>query len=492
MATILELRNITKEYPGVLALDSVSMLFESGEIHSVMGENGAGKSTLIKVISGAIEANGGEVILNGKTFKKLTPALAKENGIGVIYQEFNLVPTLSVAENIFLGDKTGNLIMPDFRYMHKKAAEIMESFGVDIKSTTMVGYLTTAQQQLVEIAKAISKDCKVLIMDEPSATLAVAEVEIMFGIIRSLKEKGVTIIYISHRMDEVFDISDRVTVMRDGKYVGTRNMGDVTRKELIQMMVGRELTETFPTRSVQIGEKVLEVKDLCGNGDFHINLTLHKGEILGLGGLVGAGRTELAKMLFGDVKPISGQIIVKGKPARFRDTSGAINAGIGLVPEDRKKEGAFLNYTIEWNIPVMSLKRISKYMVIDFNEAKRLAKYYVERLSIKTPSASQIVRNLSGGNQQKIVVAKVLAAQSDILIFDEPTRGIDVGAKQEIYNLMNEIVEQGMSIIMITSEMEELLGMSDRILVLYEGKTSGELKKGEFSQDRVLELASGI
>lgn len=492
MGNILELQNITKIYPGVVALDHVSMSFEPGEIHSIMGENGAGKSTMIKIIAGAINATSGQVIIDGNSYEKLTPALAKEKGIGVIYQEFNLVPSMSVAENIFLGDKTGNAIMPDFDLMHQRTAEIMDSFGVNIDSHRMVGDLSTAQQQLVEIAKAISKNCKVLIMDEPSAAIAVAEVENMFRIVRQLKSQGVTIIYISHRMDEVFDISDRVSILRDGKYVDTKKIGDVSRQDLINMMVGRELTESFPGRDVKLGETVFEVKHLTGNGDFDINLHLRKGEILGLAGLVGAGRTELAKMLFGDVKPVSGEIIVKGKPVKFSDTSKAIEAGIGLIPEDRKKEGAFLGYSIQWNIPCMSLRRISKASVIDQKEADRLADEYVEKLRIKTPTVKQLVRNLSGGNQQKVVVAKVLAAQTDILIFDEPTRGIDVGAKQEIYHLMNELVEQGMSIIMISSEMEELLGMSDRVMVLYEGRVTGELSREEFSQSRVLELASGM
>jgi ABC-type sugar transport system ATPase subunit len=492
MENILELKHITKTYPGVVALDDVSMSFRPGEIHSIMGENGAGKSTMIKVIAGAIPATSGSVVINGETFEKLNPALSKEKGIGVIYQEFNLVPSMSVAENMFLGDKTGSAISPNFEYMHKRAMEIMQEFGVDIDSHRMVGDLSTAQQQLVEIAKAVCKDCRVLIMDEPTAAIAMAEAENMFRIVRQLKEKGVTIIYISHRMDEVFDLSDRVSILRDGRYVDTKEINSVSRKDLINMMVGRELTESFPVRNVMLGEKVLEVNHLTGNGDFDISLYLRKGEILGLAGLVGAGRTELAKMLFGEVKPTSGEILVKGKQVKFRDTSGAIEAGIGLIPEDRKKEGAFLDYSIQWNIPSMSLKRISKHTVVNQKEADRLADEYVDRLRIKTPSLKQLVRNLSGGNQQKVVVAKVLAAETDILIFDEPTRGIDVGAKQEIYHMMNELVEQGMSIIMISSEMEELLGMSDRVMVLYEGRLNGELPKEEFSQNRVLEMASGM
>ena len=492
MAAILELEHVSKVYPGVVALDNVSMSFEAGEIHSIMGENGAGKSTLIKIVAGAIPSSGGKITINGNTYEKLNPALAKNNGIGVIYQEFNLVPSMSVAENIFLGEKTGNAISPDFKKMHAESKKLLESLGVHIDTHRMVGDLSTAQQQLVEIAKAMAKNCKVLIMDEPSASIAQAEVENMLRIVRHLKQQGVTIIYISHRMEEVFSISDRVSILRDGQYIGTKRMGDVSTQDLINMMVGRELTMTYPTRNVQLGETILEVKNLTGNGDFNLNLHLRKGEILGLAGLVGAGRTEFAKMLFGDVKPVSGEIIVKGKSVRFSDTSDAIEAGIGLIPEDRKKEGAFLGYSIQWNIPCMSLKRISRNMVIDFKEADRLADEYVKRLRIKTPTVKQLVKNLSGGNQQKVVVAKVLAAQTEILIFDEPTRGIDVGAKQEIYQLMNELIEQGFSIIMISSEMEELLGMSDRVMVLYEGRMMGELQKDEFSQSRVLELASGI
>ena len=492
MANILELKHITKVYPGVVALDDVSMSFEPGEIHSIMGENGAGKSTLIKIVAGAIESSGGTVVIDGKEFEKLTPALSKANGIGVIYQEFNLVPSMSVAENIFLGDKTGGKFCPDFKKMHAESQKLLESLGVHIDTHRMVGGLSTAQQQLVEIAKAIAKNCKVLIMDEPSASIAQAEVANMLRIVRQLKSQGVTIIYISHRMEEVFEISDRVSILRDGKFIGTNRIGDVSTQELINMMVGRELTMTYPERPVTLGEDILEIRHLTGNGDFDLNLHLRKGEILGLAGLVGAGRTEFAKMLFGDVKPISGEIIVRGKRVRFSDTSDAIEAGIGLIPEDRKKEGAFLGYSIQWNIPCMSLKRISKATVIDQKEANRLADEYVERLRIKTPTVKQLVKNLSGGNQQKVVVAKVLAAQTEILIFDEPTRGIDVGAKQEIYRLMNELIEQGMSIIMISSEMEELIGMSDRIMVLYEGRITGELQKEEFTQNRILELASGM
>ena len=490
---ILEVKNVTKTYPGVVALDNVSFDVEEGEILALIGENGAGKSTVIKTISGAIQADSGEIIIDGQRFTKLNPTQAKEAGIGVVYQELNLVPSLSIMENIFLGDHVGGgRLGPNFREMRKRSEEIMVDLGVKIDVSTQVQMLSTAQMQIVEIAKAVVKNCKVLIMDEPSASIPMAEVENMFRIVRRLKEKGVAVIYISHRLEELFELCDRVTVFRDGQYVITRNVADITKKDLIRYMIGRELTEKFPERNVALGEPVLEVRDLSGNGDFHINLELYRGEILGLAGLVGAGRTELAKMLCGDVKPDSGQILIHGKELKAASAADGVKAGIGLVPEDRKLEGVFLNYTIEWNIPVMSLKRVSKFGFMNFRELDRLTKTYVDTLAIKTPSVKQEVRNLSGGNQQKVVVAKVLAAENEILIFDEPTRGIDVGAKQEIYKLMNSLVEQGKSILMISSEMEELLGMSDRIVVLHEGRVTGELQKDEFSQDKVLELASGI
>ena len=493
MAKVLEIKNITKTYPGVIALDNVSFDVEKGEILALIGENGAGKSTVIKSISGAIAPDSGTIVIDGKEYDRLTPSQAKGAGIGVVYQELNLVPSLSIMENIFLGDRVGKTrFLPDFHKMKKKSEEIMADLGVKIDVSTQVQMLSTAQMQIVEIAKAVVKNCKVLIMDEPSASIPMTEVENMFRIVRRLKEKGVSVIYISHRLEELFELCDRVTVFRDGKFVVTRNVKDITKKELIQYMIGRELTEKFPERIVQIGEPVLQVKNLTGNGDFHINMELHKGEILGLAGLVGAGRTELAKMLCGDVKPEQGEIIVKGKQMKAASAADGVEAGIGLVPEDRKLEGVFLDYTIEWNIPIMSMKKISHMGIVNFKKADEMTDKYVNRLGIKTPTVKQLVRNLSGGNQQKVVVAKVLAADNDVLIFDEPTRGIDVGAKQEIYKLMNQLVEEGRSILMISSEMEELLGMSDRILVLHEGRVSGELSKNDFSQDRVLELASGM
>lgn len=493
MAKILEVKNVTKTYPGVVALDNVSFDVAAGEILALIGENGAGKSTVIKTIAGAIDPDSGTIIIDGREYQHLTPSQAKEAGIGVVYQELNLVPSLSIMENIFLGEKVGSQRgMPDFKEMERRSQEVMEELGVKINVRTQVQMLSTAQMQIVEIAKAIVKNCKVLIMDEPSASIPMAEVENMFRIVRKLKEKGVAVIYISHRLEELFEICDRVTVFRDGQYVVTRNVADITKDDLIKYMIGRELTEKFPVRNAVIGETVLKVEDLCGNGDFHINLELKRGEILGMAGLVGAGRTELAKMLCGDVKPDSGRILIKGKELKASSAADGVDMGIGLVPEDRKQEGVFLEYSIEWNIPIMSMRQISKGTLIDFKRMNELVEQYVAALEIKTPTVKQLVKNLSGGNQQKVVVAKVLAADNEILIFDEPTRGIDVGAKQEIYRLMNRLVEQGKSILMISSDMEELLGMSDRIVVMHEGMLSGELAKEKFSQEAVLALASGI
>ena len=492
MESILEISELSKYYPGVVALDRVSMTVMPGEVHALIGENGAGKSTLIKAIAGAITTNGGYIRIADKTFTELDPLTALENGVTVIYQEFNLVPSISVAENIFLGIKVGGRHMPDFSEMHRRSKEIFEKFNIDIDTRRQVAGMTTGQMQMVEIAKAISRNAKILIMDEPTASLSTSEVQSLFRIIRQLKESGVTIIYISHRLDELFEISDRVTVLRDGKYIATLNTAETNRQQLVSLMVGRELVETHPARSVTPGEVVLSTEKLTGNGVSDISISLHRGEILGLGGLVGAGRTELAKLIYGAAKIESGELKVKGEVVYLGDPGDSIKNGIGLIPEDRKNEGALLDFSIDWNISLMCLKQYSRFGIIDRKAVGEVTKKYFKELSIIAPSEKQLVKNLSGGNQQKVVLAKVLAAQTEIIIFDEPTRGIDVGAKQEIYNLMNELTAQGKSIIMISSDMEELLGMSDRIIVMHEGRYAGEIKKEYFSQDRVLALASGL
>ena len=489
---ILSLRNLTKKYPGVLALNHVSLDFYAGEVHALLGENGAGKSTLIKAVAGAIDLDGGTIGIGGKEYAQMTPHLSRGLGVEVIYQEFNLVPSMSVADNIFLGDRLSSSLLVDDKLVQKKAAEILAQFKVNIAPKTLVRDLSIAQQQIVEIAKAVSKNVKILIMDEPSAPLSVSEVEIMFDVIRQLKQKGVTIIYISHRLEEVFRISDRVSVMRDGCYIATRNTAETDRKELISLMVGRELKESYPARMNPPGEITLEVRHLTGNGDRDISFSVRKGEILGISGLVGAGRTELAMLLFGAAPHESGEIWINGSPARIHSPGDAIRHKIGILTEDRKGQGLFLEMPLKWNISFPIIRRISQSGVVDTRRENEIAQKYKERINIKTPSLLQRVINLSGGNQQKVVLAKSLAAESDILIFDEPTRGIDVGAKQEIYNLMRQLAENGITILMISSEMEELLGMSDRILVLCEGRLAGEVMKDDFSQEHILDLASGL
>jgi len=488
---VLSLQSITKRYPGVLALNNVSLDFIEGEVHALLGENGAGKSTLIKAVAGAINIDGGIIHAGGQDHEQMTPHLSRSMGIEVIYQEFNLVPTMSVAENIFIGDRVSDKVLVDYKAMKTKAREIFELFEVDIDPNAKVRDLSPAQKQIVEISKAVSKDVKILIMDEPSAPLSVSEVEHMFEVINQLKQSGVTVIYISHRLEEVFRISDRVSVLRDGEYVATKLTRDTDRKELISLMVGRELKETYPPRLNPPGEIALEVKNLTGNGDHDISFAVRKGEILGISGLVGAGRTELAMLLFGAAPIKSGEIWVKGEPVNIRSSLDSIEHGMGLLTEDRKGKGLFLEMGVGWNISFPIVRKLSKYGVVDTKKENEITEQYRQRIDIKTPNMEQRVVNLSGGNQQKVVLAKTLAAESEILIFDEPTRGIDVGAKQEIYQLMCELADTGNAILMISSDMEELLGMSDRIIVLSEGKLAGEVQKEKCSQDYILDLASG-
>lgn len=490
MNSLLSLRNITKTYPGVVALNKVSFDVREGEVHALIGENGAGKSTMIKVITGAIEPDFGEIEFEGKSYKKMSPVISRKAGIEAIYQEFNLAPSLSVAENIFIGSRVNSGFAVDFKKMYADAREVLSNFHVDINPKTPVKELSVAYMQLVEIAKAIARKAKLLIMDEPTAPLTDDEVENLFELIRQLKKQGVSIVYISHRLDELFQVSDRVTVMRDGEVIVTEDTKDLTKQELIYHMVGRELKETYPSRTGSHGDVVLEVKELCGNGIEPISFQLHKGEVLGLAGLVGAGRTELARLIFGADPKDGGEVLIEGRPMNIKHPKDAVRAGIGLVAEDRKAQGVLLRLPIRTNITISILERLSKWGVISSKEEDKCVENYKDALSIKTPSLEQLVGNLSGGNQQKVALSKWLASESKVLILDEPTRGIDVGAKQEIYQLINRLSEQGLGIIVISSEMEEILGVSDRILVLAEGKLTGRLEKEEFSQTTVLRYAS--
>ena len=489
---ILELKHITKLYPGVVALNDVSLEVRRGEILALVGENGAGKSTLIKTCSGAITPTQGEIVINGKSFTGMTPQTSEQNGIGVIYQEFNLVGDLSVAENIFLGRAIRKGMVIDLKAMERESKKILDSLNIKINPKTLVKTLSVGYQQMVEIAKAVSRNAKLLIMDEPSAPLTSAEVEAMFAIVDKLKAGGVSIIYISHRLDEIFRLADRITILRDGQYVTTLNTDETNKDELVKYMVGRQLTEVYPKRDeICVKDEVIfEAVNVSGNGDKNISFKIHRGEVLGLGGLVGAGRTEFAELMFGMRPKTAGKFIFKGKEISPKTPKDAIELGIGLVPEDRKKEGALLGMSIRCNINMPIYQRISKGTVINEKKEEEIAQTYRKEISIKTPTLDQLVKNLSGGNQQKVILAKWLAADSELLIFDEPTRGIDVGAKQEIYTLINHLVEQGKTVLMISSEMEELMGMSDRILILAEGNMTGELNKSEFNQERIMQLAS--
>lgn len=487
----LSVRHLRKTYPGVVALSDVSLDLRAGEVHAIVGENGAGKSTLIKLLAGAIQPDSGTITVGDETFESMTPHSARALGVAVIYQEFTLVPTLNAMDNVFLGEYPLKGLVLDRKLMYSRTEALFKRLGVDISPRRMVSDLTTGYQQIVEIAKALSKDARLLIMDEPSAPLTSAEVESMYKIVDALKAEGITIVYISHRLDEIFRVADRVSVLRDGQYVATRNIEETNRKELITLMVGRELNDNYPVRDFPIGEVSLEVKGLTGNGVRDISFEAHKGEILGFAGLIGAGRTELMELIFGVNPTQSGTVTLSGKSVASASPIEAIANGIALVPEDRKRHGVILPFTIRENVSLPLLKTMSTAGVVPLQKEKVLADEYMSLLRIKAPSASERVSNLSGGNQQKVVLAKWLATKPEVLIFDEPTRGIDVGARHEIYELMNELAEEGKTILMVSSDMEELIGMADRVIVLREGAQQGELARSELSQVKVMALAAG-
>lgn len=489
---LLSLKGITKQYPGVLALDRVDLDIREGETHALIGENGAGKSTLIKTLAGAIQANEGTIVFGGETIEHMSPALASQLGISVIYQEFNLMNSLTVAENVFMGHfpmKRKGLV--DRKEMLRKTAEIFESMDVDMDPQAVVQDLSVAYMQLVEIAKSLSRNLKLLIMDEPTAPLTTKEVEVLFQIVKTLKKRGVTIIFISHRLDEIFSICDRVTVMRDGKKIATRETAEIDKNELIRLMVGREISNVYPSRDFASNETLLKVDNLCGNGVKNICLELHKGEVLGLAGLVGAGRTEIMRVLYGADPKEGGQVLMNGKPLKIRNPKDAVDNKIVLLPEDRKAQGLVLQLPISQNIALPNLAKLKRKGVLSRKAEKQMVEKEIADLHIACHSSAQLAGTLSGGNQQKVVLAKWLAANADVLIFDEPTRGIDVGAKYEIYLLMNELCRQGKAVLMISSDMEELLGMSDRIVVMYEGRQMVTLEKEQFSQETILKYASG-
>ena len=486
------LKNITKEYPGVRALDDVTISFEKGEVHALIGENGAGKSTFIKTLSGAIRPTSGTIVFEGKEYSHLEPRQAIDLGIAVVYQELIQFEAMSVADNIFMGVAEHSGLVLNDRERREKARELLAQFDCDVDPAALVRDLSVANRQIVELTKAMVRSAKVVVMDEPTAAITMAEQEKLYEVVKRLKANGVTVIYISHRLEELFVICDRVSVLRDGQYVTTCDMKDLTKLDMVRLMVGRELSSGYPQKKPASDEVVLDVRHLSGNGVTDISFQLHRGEILGFAGLVGSGRTELMHVLYGAAKKQGGTVLLGGREVSFHSPAAGLKAGIGLIPEDRKFQGCFIEKPIFWNISISTLASIVNHTVVNRKKETALADDYKKRLKIKTPYLDQLTSGLSGGNQQKVVIAKALAALPDILIFDEPTRGIDVGARHEIYLLMNELAEGGKSILMVSSDMDELLGMSERIIVLHEGRKAGELTKEEFSQETVLACASGV
>ncbi len=490
---LLKMEGIQKSFPGVLAIREGRLELAAGEIHALLGENGAGKSTLLKVLSGAHQPDAGTIHLNGEQITIAGPRDATERGIAVIYQEFNLIPQLSVAENLFLGrekTKSGFITRAD---ENTAAQGILRRLAAPFDATTPVGELTVAEQQLVEIAKALSQNAKILVMDEPTAALSGREVDALFAIVRDLKAQGIGIVYVSHRLDEIFQLCDTATVMRDGQWIATKPVSEWTRPKLIESMVGRALSAEFPPRDPEqkIGAARLVVRNLVrGRAVQGVSFELRRGEILGLAGLVGAGRTEVARLLFGADPRDVGEIILDGKTLPLRSPQEAVQAGICLLTEDRKRQGLVLDLALRNNFGLPNLEKLGKLGFIDSAKERGAFGGYVESLLIKTPHQEQLARNLSGGNQQKVVLAKWLQANSEILIFDEPTRGVDVGAKYEIYVLMRKLATEGKAILMISSELPEVLGMSDRILVMRGGKITGEIEDAtKATQEDVLHLA---
>ncbi|MEI7616967.1 MAG: sugar ABC transporter ATP-binding protein, partial [Actinomycetota bacterium] len=487
---ILETKNVSKEFPGVKALNNVLFNVKKGEIHAIVGENGSGKSTLIKIITGAYQPLSGEIYFENKKIENNNPQQSINNGISTIYQEFNLFYSLTIMENMFYGQEIVKYGLLDKKSMIAKCKSVLSELEIDLSPNYLIKDLSVAYRQLVEIAKAIFRDIKLLIMDEPTAPLTQAEIDVLFKVINKLKDKGVSIIYISHRIEEVFQLSDRVTVLRDGECTKTLQTADTDKKELIKLMIGREISSAYPSRNPIIDEPILRVEGLTNNKIKNITFDLMKKEILGVAGLVGAGRTEMARAIFGADTILKGNIYLNGKRVCIKTPVNAIKNRIGMIPEDRMNQGLILKLSVKFNICYSALASIIKNFFINNKLEENTSNYFCEKLKIKVHSIHMKTMNLSGGNQQKVVLAKWLATKSDILIFDEPTRGIDVGAKQEIYLLMEKLIEEGKSIIMISSDLPELIGMSNRIIVLRKGELVGELKGTEITQEKVLSLAA--
>lgn len=493
--TFVEMKNIYKSFSGNQVLTDVNFEVKFGEIHALMGENGAGKSTLIKVMTGIHPRDSGVVKVKGEEVNFTNPKEAEQKGISIIHQELNIIPHLTVAENMFLGKeitygKTGVL---NKKEIQKRTKNILDELGVSIiQPDDIAGDLSIGQQQMIEIAKALSTNAEMIVMDEPTAALTDREIESLFEMIESLRKKGVSIIYISHRMEEIFEICDRITVLRDGQYIGTKKIADTSFNDIVKMMVGRELGDRFPERNTTITDVVFEVENLTREGYFKdVNFNVKKGEILGVAGLMGAGRSEIMEVIFGFEKKNSGEMKLNGKALSINHPRDAIKAGIGFITEDRQTKGLVLGSSIRKNIALTNFNRISKKGFISHSTEKKLINELIDKLSIRTTGSEQEVQSLSGGNQQKVVIAKWLPIQPKVLILDEPTRGVDVGAKTEIYNIMDELTKSGVAIIMISSELPEVLGVSDRIMVVHEGKITGFLNREHADQEKIMTLATG-
>ena len=490
---IVEMQKVSKAFPGVLALDKVDFSCLPGEVHAVVGENGAGKSTLMKILAGVYRPDGGSILLKGEKISFSSPKHAQNCGISIIYQEFNLIPELTVAENIFLGrepTKRGRLI--DSVTLKQKSSELLAELQADIDIRSKVKDLGVAHQQMVEIVKALSLNADIIMMDEPSAVVSGRELESLFRIIRSLKESGKTIIYISHRIEEIFQIADRTTVLKDGHLVGTYDTGDLDKPQIIHLMVGRSLTETFPAREVGEKKEILALEDVSRDNILrNVSFKVFSGEILGLAGLVGSGRSEIARAIFGACDIDSGRVLLNGSLVRGANPKSSIVSGIGFVTENRAKDGLVYNMSVRKNLTLTILDRIKKWFFVCEAKEKDICKDRVQEYDISTAGIEQEIQYLSGGNQQKVILAKWININPTLLILDEPTRGIDVGAKAEIYRLMRQLARRGTAIVMISSELTEIIGMSDRILVIHDGKVMGELSPSEATEERILMLATG-
>lgn len=489
---VLSLKGITKQYPGVRALNNISTEFREAEIHCIVGENGAGKSTLIKTISGAISPDDGEIVFEGNSYRTMNPHLSRELGIDVIYQELNLVEDLSISENIFLGQRLSNKKLFDISSLNKKAKGLLNQIDLDINPEEMAGNLSVSNMKLVEIAKAISTNVKVLILDEPTASLTDNEADKLLELLLLLKSQGCSIIYISHKLDEIFRIGDRYTILRDGEQITCGNIKDTNIDEMISHMVGRTMVMQYPERTHKLDEKIFEVRNLVNDEIHDISFDVRKGEIFGIGGLVGSKRTETLYSIFGLTELSSGDLFLNGEKIHINNPKEAINMGLGFLTEDRKREGLLMESSIVRNVSLPILQRISKKFLVDTNKEEDYAKKFYKLLNIKAPNIFTLASSLSGGNQQKVVLAKWLAADCKVLFLDEPTLGVDVGAKMEIYKLINDLTSRGVAIVMVSSEIEELFGMADRILVLHEGHQMKILSKPEFNEEVMMKYASGI